>query len=123
MINTRLNENLKLGDFEEESSNKAITEAFCFNCEKGFGVNDGGYFIVDEPYCSLECLVEYIIKNINGDNDKVLSGLNENFLGEALNHLINHYNLDERMLNVMINHANKLGADYLVIMLEGYHMC
>ena len=87
----------------EEKNQSA--DAFCFNCEKGFSVNDGGYFIVDEPYCSLECVIEAIIKEIN--SELMIKKMDRN-----------HYNLDSTQKERIIEFTKEKGAIYLVEFLE-----
>lgn len=103
-------------------------EAFCFNCGKGFGVEDGGFFIVDETYCSLECLVEQIVKNIEREisfkklkkEEISLEYLKGNYANEAFSHLNRHYGLDENKKKIIINKIHELHADYLLALLLEY---
>lgn len=105
-----------------------VEDAFCFNCEKGFGVNDGGVYIIDEPYCCIECLVEHIVKNIERElnfnniarENITLDYLNKSFAKEAFNHLNRHYGIDSNKKEVIINKAKELNAEYLLSLLERY---
>lgn len=113
-------------DIKQKSIKNQYIDTFCFNCEKGFSVNDGGYFIVDEPYCSLECVVEAIIKEINSelrikklDRESInLNYLYESSAKKSLLHLKNHYNLDSTQKERMIEFAKEKDAEYLIDLLE-----
>lgn len=128
-LNLRCNykkSNDQLNNKKEVEEKNQSADAFCFNCEKGFSVNDGGYFIVDEPYCSLECVIEAIIKEINSelmikkmDRDNIdLKYLYNSSANKNLLHLKNHYNLDSTQKERIIEFTKEKGAIYLVEFLE-----
>ncbi|EGT3616964.1 hypothetical protein FHH43_12095 [Clostridium perfringens] len=110
---------------QTERKNQSV-DAFCFNCEKGFSVNDGGYFIVDEPYCSLECVIEAIIKEINSElkikklnrENIDLKYLYNSSAKKNLLHLRNHYNLDSTQKERIIEFTKEKDAEYLIELLE-----
>ncbi|WP_300259779.1 hypothetical protein [Clostridium sp.] len=129
-LNLRFNYKEIYGDLdsninEVKEKNESI-DAFCFNCEKGFSVNDGGYFIIDEPYCSLECVIEAIIKEINTElmikrinkENIDLKYLYNSSVNKNLLHLKNHYNLDSAQKERIIEFTKEKGELYLVEFLE-----
>lgn len=128
-LNLRCNykkSNNQLNNKKQVEGKNQSADAFCFNCEKGFSVNDGGYFIVDEPYCSLECVIEAIIKEINSDlmikkmdrENINLKYLYNSSAKKNLLHLKNHYNLDSTQKERIIEFTKEKGAVYLVELLE-----
>lgn len=129
-LNLRFNYKEIYGDLdsninEVKEKNESI-DAFCFNCEKGFSVNDGGYFIIDEPYCSLECVIEAIIKEINTElmikrinkENIDLKYLYNSSVNKNLLHFKNHYNLDSAQKERIIEFTKEKGELYLVEFLE-----
>ena len=118
--------NDELNNKKQVQGKNQSADAFCFNCEKGFSVNDGGYFIVDEPYCSLECVIESIIKEINSDlmikkmnrENIDLEYLYNSSAKKNLLHLKNHYNLDSTQKERIIEFTKEKRAVYLVELLE-----
>ncbi|MGM8355786.1 hypothetical protein ACSXC0_17210, partial (plasmid) [Clostridium perfringens] len=80
----------------------------------------------DEPYCSLECVVEAIIKEINSelrikklDRESInLNYLYESSAKKSLLHLKNHYNLDSTQKERIIEYAKEKDAEYLIDFLE-----
>lgn len=129
-LNLRFNYKEIYGDLdsninEVKEKNESI-DAFCFNCEKGFSVNDGGYFIIDEPYCSLECVIEATIKEINTElmikrinkENIDLKYLYNSSVNKNLLHLKNHYNLDSTQKERIIEFTKEKGELYLVEFLE-----
>lgn len=105
-----------------------IEEAFCFNCEKGFGVDDEGFYIIDEPYCSIGCLIEHIVKNTerelkfsNLSNNSIKSVyLSKSFAEEAFKHLNRHYGIDNNKKEIILRKIKELNAEYLLDLLEVY---
>lgn len=120
-INSELRNNINKND-----GKRKYVDAFCFNCEKGFSVNDEGYYIIDEPYCSLECVIEAIIKEINSElkikninrENIDLKYLYNSSAKKSLLHLKNHYKLDSAQKRKIIEFSREKNAEYLIKLLE-----